>query len=330
VNFFLIRFARASRFAAALWVSMTGVIMAEAAAEKAPSVPAATDSQVSDFFSGLLPLAWQKRPQVVFNAYTEMTPEGRSRRVPTPDKPLYYYAPPAEYVQLAEVSGGEKPPTAASLEEAMRKALATNGYLPVDDKHPRPDVLIVFAFGSNGTGAEGITTADEIVKSRAVFSSPYTLKEAIDRARFLAGNKFADDLLEALKWEATFPSDPEGPPFGVFMKSYDSDIVGHFLEIAFHDYYFVTATAFDFGGVEKKQKVALWQTRLAVEAQGVSMAEILKPLIANTSSFLGRETEVPQWLKKRVDREGRVDVGTPTIVEEPKPGSASADKAGQR
>jgi hypothetical protein len=316
----MLRLARKMRWAIFSLAFVEGAMGAGGAADLPSPGPTlgSSSGQVADFFNGLLPIAWQKRPSVVFNAYTEMTPEGRLRRVPTPDRPMYYYSPSVNFVQLAEIQGGEKPPPAASLEEAMRKALAANGYLPIPDDQQRPDLLIVFTFGSNNSGADGIDTADDI--ARRVARSPRAVQQTVERARFVAGNKFAEDVYQALKWEAIFPSSPDSPPFGVFMKSYDSNIVEHFLEIAFHSYYFATATAYDFGGVAKKQKIPLWQTRMAVEAQGVSMSEILSPLIANTGGFLGRETTVPQWLTKRVNREGRVDVGTATVVPDTKPG----------
>ena len=80
-----------------------------------------------------------------------MTVEGKKRRVPTPEQPMYYYLPPAIFVQRGEIPAGERPPPTASLEQAMKKALAANGYLPIDDAHQRPDLLIIFDFGSHGS-----------------------------------------------------------------------------------------------------------------------------------------------------------------------------------
>jgi len=292
---------------------VTTLPAAEAPPQQAPNAAKeVSSSRLGDFLASLLPIALQKRPAVVFNAITEMTPEGKKRRVPTPQEPIYYYSPPAQFVQRGERSGGEQPPPTASLEAAMRKELATNGYLPITDDRQRPDLVIVFDFGSHGSVFDGIDSASEVVGT--VVRSPYLLQDVLERAQFVGGEKFAFDMFTALKGEAVFGNMPGNAPFQMFMKSYDSDLVDHFVEIAFHSFFYVRATAFDFSGIERKEKVPLWQSRMSVEAQGVSMEEILKPLIVSTGSFLGRETPEPRWFTKRVDREGTVQIGEATVV----------------
>ena len=308
--------------------------------------------------SSLLPTAWQKRPQVRFNVFTDLTPAGRQWRVPTPEKPILYSGGPARLVQMGwQVTAGEKPPPAAELEATMRKALAANGFVSTADPNQRPDILIVFTYGSHGTDPASLasddesaslpTNADELVAF--VIRDPSLATDVIDRARFMAGDQFALDLKAALEGEVsnrrfnqtlgrmpagtspmTLPVSPEGgSPFDLFMRGGRSETAEHFAEVAFHTCYFVTATAYDFSGVERHQKIALWQTRMTVEAQGVAMSEVLKPLILNTGSYLGRETPEAVVVNKRLDREGRVEIGTPTVVEEAPP-DAVAKKPGGR
>jgi len=282
-------------------------------------------SRVADFFASLLPIALQKRPSVVFNAITEMTGEGKKRRVPTPQEPMYYYSPPAQFVQRGDKSAGEEPPPVESLEAAMRKELAANGYLPIATDGQRPDLVIVFDFGSHGSMFNGIDSASDLVSF--VTHSPYLLKDVLERAQFVGGERFAYDLFTALKGDAVFGHGPDSPPFQMFVKTYDSDIVDHFVEIAFHSFYYVRATAYDFDGVARREKVPLWQSRMSVEAQGVSMQEILKPLIVQTGSFLGRETPEPRWITRRVDREGKVEIGEVKVVPEKEAGGNSGTRA---
>jgi len=316
-----------SRLMVALAVCVAFSTAASAAGTASPqtATPAgvASSSRAGDFFASLLPVAWQKRPTVVFNAITEMTPEGKKRRVPTPQQPMYYYLPSAQFAQRGDVPAGETPPSTASLEEAMRKALATNGYLPVSPEHPRPDVLIVLDFGSHGSLLPSIDSArdaiGQLIDPRRALNSaqvdlPIRLEDVVERARFLGGDKFALDFLNTVRFDQAVGRAPRGAPFYMFMQSYDADVVEHFIEIAFHSIYYVRATAFDFGGVAQKQKVPLWQSRMSIEAQGVSMEEILKPLIVQTASFLGRETPEPLWITRRVDREGKVEIGQAQVV----------------
>jgi hypothetical protein len=325
------RFTRRFRpafFFVAVFCGITG----SATAVDTPSSPPAKGRTLG-FLHDLLPIAWQKRPQLRFNVITEMTEEGRKRRVPTPSQPMYFHAEPAKFVQTGElVSAGEKPPPGPELEAAMRKALAENGYLPIANDQQRPDVLILFTFGSSGSPTfEGTKNANEVlnehidaVLQRAPFARENLaalVRDAVGRGRLVAGEKFAVDLSTALHDAISFYN-PEFPtPFESHMRSYPPEVIDHFIEMVFHTCYFVTATAFDFEGVARKQKIPLWQTRMAVEAQGVSMEEILRPLILNTGASIGREKD-PSWVTKRHEREGRVDVGTPTVVEEVKPAVA--------
>ena len=332
-----------------LWLagSIATAVAGETAGGKEASPP---KEGIKEFLNDLLPTAWQKRPLQHFNVITEMTPEGRKRRVPTPEQPMYYFASPGKFVQTGwSVAAGEKPPPKAELEAAMRKALAANGYLAIENDHQRPDILIVFTFGSSGTDplmlAEDTeadrlpTTAEELVTF--VLRDPSLFKDVFERARFVAGDRFALDLKAALDGEISnmrlnvtvtrgnptaigMPVNPDGgSPFQVFLNSGSGNTVRHFAELAFHTCYIVVATAYDFRGVENRQKIPLWQTRMAVSAQGVAMDEVLKPLILNAGSYLGRETPEAVIVDKRLNREGRVEIGTPTVVEETKPAAAT-------
>ncbi|MEO7412723.1 MAG: hypothetical protein ABIZ81_05140 [Opitutaceae bacterium] len=281
------------------------------------------DAAAKDRFrlSDLLPTAWQKRPKMRFHVYTEMTPQGRSRPEPTSTAPLTYFSPEGKYVETGWlVIAGERPPPWPQLREAMQKALAGNSYHLIADDRQRPDLLIVFTYGAFSTDLASLAppeadlpvTAEELLVY--ALQDRAALKDVLDRARFIGGARVAEELRLAL----VFGSVPQ------LLNGSAGDKVRDIVELAFHPCYFVTATAYDFSGVEKKQKIPLWQTRMTIDTQGVAMDEVLKPLIANTGAYLGRETPEAVIIGKRIDREGRVEVGTPTVVpdKEPKPGPA--------
>jgi hypothetical protein len=131
--------------------SIAPVFGGDTAAAKAAKPPT-KEGYVGQFLNDLLPIAWQKRPKLRFNVFTEMTPEGRRWRVPTSQEPLHYFSPPGTYAETGWLTAaGERPPPWRELQEAMRNALASNGYLPIANDQERPDVLITFNFGSHGT-----------------------------------------------------------------------------------------------------------------------------------------------------------------------------------
>ncbi len=315
------------------------------AAEPAPGEPSKAASREVDTagregngrfsLADLLPIGLQKRPNVLFNVYTEMTPAGRGRPEPSPQKPLTYFAPPGKYVQTGwQVSGGERPPPWGQLKEVMQKALAANGYNPTTDERQRPDLLIVFSYGAFSTDIASIAIDPET--QTPVFPPPVTAEEllewlivpppmnpyydvmagrdVIERARFIGGARVAKELQDALFFERTYAGPIDGSPVRVLLHGGGGENLRQVLELAFHSCYFVTATAFDFSGVEKKERQVLWQTRMTIETQGVTMDEVLKPLIVNTGAYLGRETPETVILKKRLDREGRVEIGEAKVV----------------
>ncbi len=320
------------------WIALSG-----AASERTPVSDKSENSanisgreRVVNFLQELLPTSLQSQPRLRFNAITEMTPEGRKRRVPSTSQPMYFYAVPARFVQTGEeVSAGEKPPSSAELEEALRKVLAQNGYLPIPDDHQRPDVLIVSTYGSSGAAmVEGALTADEfLIAAINARDVDRLARDVVERARLVAGDKFAQDLDEALRdYLRVYNPNNFPPPLDSFMRGYSRELIEHYVQMIFHTCYFVTATAYDFEGVAKKRKIPLWQTRMAIEANGVSMKEIFRPLIINTGNFIGREQD-PSWVTQRLDRRGHVEIGDARVVEETLPtpsDQAVPDKAAPR
>ena len=54
---------------------------------------------------------------------------------------------------------------------------------------------------------------------------------------------------------------------------------------------------------------------MTVDTRGLSLTETLPALITAGGPYFGHETEAATALTKRVVRQGKVDVGTPTVVE---------------
>jgi hypothetical protein len=310
------------------------------AGTKPPGAQASRPTLGSRVLEAVLPKSMQKRPLIFFSVLTEMTEEGRKRRQPSPENPMYYRTHTAKFTQMGwSVSAGERPPPTAELEGAVQKALAANGYLAATKTEIQPEILVILTFGSHGTDPASTAPIDEgsppvtagelvplVVRDLALF------KDVISRASLVGGEKFATELKAALDNEVRniktnqtaeragvpihVPVSPEfGSPFQDFMNGgKNRAVVEHLSEMVFHTCYFVLASAYDYAAAEKNEKRLLWRTKMTVEAQGVSMEEILGPLVANTGSYLGREMSEPAVVKKRIDRDGKVEIGTPTVV----------------
>lgn len=285
-------------------------------------MPPSSLSIGSRFLEAIVPTSMQRRPLISFNVITEMTAEGRKRREPTPDQPMHYVMHAAKYAETGvEVAAGQRPPPAAELETALRGSLAKNGFIAVSKDEHVPELLIILNFGSHGSISDGGMSAPELVpavRNRRVFI------DVLERATLIAGEKFARELKAVLEQEVMrmnipmnrMPVSPDwGSPYQIYANQTKNRAYRYFAEIAFHPCYFVIASAYDYASAEKGEKRLLWRTKMTVDARGVSMDEVLRPLIAHTGSYLGRETSEAVIVKKQLLRDGKVEVGTATVVE---------------
>ena len=308
------------------------------------------------FVFALMPKAFQPKPLMDFNVITEMTPEGRKLAPPSPEHPVYYVAQGGAFVRTGSaLSGGEKPPPVADLAKAMERALAMNGYLPGLPPEHRPGLVVIFTYGSHGADyAEGLALAVDKNGNPIEGPPPVTAEELLtfvvhdtalqadllERAALMGGKAFAADLKRALAGEilnvqTNYDSGqqflPESPAFGAPIHTFienNGPLVSHLVEEAFHSCYFVVASAYDYAAVGQGKKRLLWRTKMTVDAQGVNMQETLVPLITSAAPYFGKDMTEAAVTTKRISREGRVEIGTPTVVED-KPAPKNAEPANQ-
>jgi hypothetical protein len=81
------------------------------------------------------------------------------------------------------------------------------------------------------------------------------------------------------------------------------------------DRFFVMVSAYDFVTYNQKhKKILLWVTKMSLPAAGVTMAEVMPALIKAGGPLFGRESIGPTVVDVPNAREGRVEIGTPTVV----------------
>lgn len=320
----------------------TGEIATWGRAAESDAVHATDAGQSGRFVFSLLPKSFQSKPLMDFNVITEMTPEGKKVAPPSPERPVYYVAQGGAFVQTGSAtSGGEKPPPVADLAKAMQRALATNGYLPGLPPEHRPGLVVVFTFGSHGADySEGLAlevdkngnpiegplpeTAEELLA--LVVHDAKLQADLLERAALIGGKTFAANLKRALveevqnvqfNYEAKSEVLPVGPQVGAPVHTFienNGPLVSHLVEDAFHSCYFVVASAYDYSAVAQGKGRLLWRTKMTVDAQGVNMKETLLPLIASAAPYFGKDMTEAAVTSKRIFRDGRVEIGTPTVV----------------
>jgi hypothetical protein len=266
----------------------------------------------SAFSFSLLPKAFQSKPRIDMTVFTTLTDAGRLVAPASPEHPVYYVVYPGGFRELGGSYAGVHPPQEADLERVMKKALATQGYLPATDAAHRPSVLVIFTWGMHSR----LDPNTEAISPEAMFQN------MIERAALVGGFGFAHRVGHA--YEDRAMSQLSGPSFAdasfnlidpVHRLTDDNARSEYLMDQINDDIYFVVASAYDYASVAQGKRTLLWRTNMTVNTAGVNMKETLPPLIATAAPFFGRETEGPEALQRRINRKGTVEIGNSTVVE---------------
>ncbi len=77
----------------------------------------------------------------------DMSPEGRKVPHPSAEKPAYYLPVMQGYRQYGDFQAQDNLPTPHDIVHALAPELAKQNYLVMDGAHPKPDMVIGFAWG---------------------------------------------------------------------------------------------------------------------------------------------------------------------------------------
>lgn len=311
-----------------------------AAEEPIAPIKARNDAAKPKWVFSLAPRSMQANPTLDMTVITELTPEGKSRKPATPSEPMFYQPVPGGFRQMGSASANEKEPTQEAMETIMKRGLAKNGYLPMDEAHP-PTLALIYHWGSF---ARADTSDPEMVNT----TPEVMYRELIERATLTGGAKFAGELAAAMEQRFELmnaQTPPRTGPAGDVISGEQiigavagmMDPVEHFLsrdkrtrflaEQADANLYYVIASAFDYVELTKGRKLLLWRTKMTVDASGVSMTQTFPTLVASAAEYFGREMDGPATLVQSV-REGRIELGEAIVVGEgpEKPAKPEADE----
>lgn len=310
-------------------VSFAGVAIAVAQTAAPPPEPVLPEASVpkrpqkTQWVFSILPKAFQKNPFVDLTVITEMTELGKKLPPVSPAAPAYFVAHSSGYRQMGEVIAGEHTLKPDEVERILTRSLATNGYLPATKEHP-PTLVIFYTWGSHNLLAEGDP-------DNPVLSANQVARNLLDRAALVGGVKFSERMLklfeeadaQAFAANASQPPGSMGPVITPEMQAFmdpierfkRADPKNDFLVEQFtNDVYYVVASAYDYAALAKKQRQLLWRTRMTVAAQGVSQEQTLPTLIATAAPYFGKDMAEAEIVTKRTVPEGKVEIGTPTVV----------------
>ena len=288
---------------------------AEEPAPAAAAEPAAAPEEAAkpnwDWLTALLPKTFQSNPNLEMTVITEMTDEGRKLPPVTPDHPAYYVAESGGDHEMGELVAHEQKMRPEAVGPLLVRGLAVNGFLPAHAPEHAPSLLIIYIWGTHNA-----ITADD-GRGHTTASPDEVMRNVLDRAALVGGKKFSDELISVIedtqnlresRMAGSFPA-----PVDVFKLHKENN--EFLLNQALADVYYVVASAFDLKSVASGQPALLWRTRMTVASQGVGMNQALPTVVASASKYFGRELTDSVVIRRRPIPGGKVDVGTPTVVE---------------
>jgi hypothetical protein len=226
-------------------------------------------------------LVFAANPQVEVNVVVDMTEAGRKVAPPSKEKPAYYFPVVGGYREEGALVAGEKAPPRNDVIHVLARALASQGYLVIGAKTPPPSLVLVLHWGYMNPQLEDFGSNDP---AQRVF--------------------FNENEMLALVG---------GHTLGGLGLDFERESV---MQAAEDDRYFVVVAAYDWAAAQQKKKVLLWSAKMSVPSAGTSLTEVIPALAKAGAPQFGRETTRPLQQLVPIGREGKVEVGTPTVVPE--------------
>ncbi|HVU15614.1 MAG TPA: hypothetical protein VHD32_01720 [Candidatus Didemnitutus sp.] len=209
---------------------------------------------------------------------TDTTPEGAKITPPTPDQPVYVTGWSLGN-RLGSISGDDEPGK-EQMEQVVARVLARQGYLRAEPGKHEPTLFLVLQWG-------------------------YLTPATGDLLWFLGYNPAQDIASPA------FPGQL-GPE--VFRRNMRSRMTDTVLEDSNEPIYGVIITAFEYKSARTPKPIVYWQTRIALPANGKSMAEALPAMLTAAQSQIGLASEKPTLVDTDRVRDGEVKAGEIKVI----------------
>jgi len=243
--------------------------------------------------AGLLDFLFGKR-EIEVITITDMSPEGRLFRRPTPESPTYYLAASLGFRDLGGSVGGEKQPPNDEVIRTITKVLAKQGYLPATEQSPAATLVLALAWGTLNADLEYGMNPD----------SPPRQRNRQQILKFLGGYKMG---FSAADFDPLMPS-----LGGLSFHDFDSRAL---YDISSEDFYVAVIAAYDAAAMAKKQKKLLWTTRISCPSRGFWLADVMPTMMAISGANIGREMSRPAWVNASDNYKPDIKIGDPVLVE---------------
>jgi hypothetical protein len=236
----------------------------------------------------------RSKAEVIVNI--DMTADGRQIARPTPDQPTYYVPVILGYHTGGEIIAGEKPPSRAEVIRQLGKALAKEGYilqaLRPNANSTRPALVLAIEWGYLNPEVTDFGDDPTFIPADSSQTAPRIAADFNQREMLTmvaGGSVYRGEAFTTSEWERLRDAAAEGR-------------------------YYIVVSAYDFDASLKGERKLLWRARMSTERQGVWMDDVVPALVASGATIFGRDVKLPKFVTAPV-REGKVEIGTPTVVD---------------
>ena len=190
----------------------------------------------------------------------EHTDQGAEQGRPEPERPVYYIACDAGYIEAGNPIAGLKPPSPVTVGHALRTALDSAGY-QLATKQSSPSLVLVYSYGS----------ISEIHDAPRYGNKP-NFRARLD---MVAPQKLVQQTLRYSLYETDSNAGFVRPD------------VRDTLDYANAPRYFVVVSAYDYNELTRQTPTLLWRVRLSTGDNSGAMEDILPTLARASAPYLG-------------------------------------------
>jgi len=227
----------------------------------------------------------QPRPEVLVVADAGATPEELR---PAPGKPIHYLVVGGVERNIGEDVTEVRRPDELAVRRELVKALASQGFIEAKADGPKPQIALLFSWGSASYLAN-----DEILSESGAGGF---------------GDKNKAEIVQLLGMDKANRH---------VISQFDADQLNDAIR---NDRVYMVVAAWDLGAAARKQRRLLWRTRISLDWRDDS-PETFRVMLASAAPFFGRDTEKGVFLDDFLQRKAEVTIGEARVVEEsaPKP-----------
>ncbi len=205
----------------------------------------------------------------------ERTADGMALAQPKADHPAYYVAFDGGYIEEGDPIAGEKPPAAGAVGQALRQALATQGYQEATGQ-AAPSLVITYHWGV-------------LHRDTHQVRSPHKMEPNLKARINLVATKTYAERMETDIMDRRQPTLVHIPILDPREQT--------LLQLLGDDHYFVIVSAYDFAALTHRETKLLWHVKLSTRSAGVSMEEALPTLLQGAAPYFGQHLDDSLFLR---------------------------------